>query len=40
MPLVQGFRGEDNPTMLNHVFAPLPLNFCLVISASFPQFIL
>lgn len=34
------FRGEDNPTMLHHVFAPLLLNFCLVISSAFPQFIL
>lgn len=34
------FRGEDNPTMLNHFFTPQPLNFCLVISAAFPHFIL
>lgn len=34
------FRGEDNPTTLNHFFTPQPLNFCLVISAAFPQFIL
>lgn len=25
--------------MLNHFFTPQPLNFCLVISAAFPQFI-
>lgn len=34
------FRGEDNPSTLSHVCARLPLHFCLVISAAFPQFIL